>query len=131
MLTDIDSYKEWNPFMDIKGKPQRPGDRLEVTIRAGKRQMTFKPTVTEIEPGRRLAWVGRLLLPRVFDGAHQFRVESLDGGRSRFTQEETFRGVLVPFMPAVLRDTSAGFVAMNIALRDRAESLVRPNTNYA
>ena len=37
-------------------------------------------------------------------------------------QSETFRGVLVSLMPGILRDTDRGFEAMNLALRDRAES---------
>ncbi len=120
---DTATYGEWNPFMTIDEPIQKQGDRLTVNIRPGKRAMTFHPTVTNLEPGQSLAWLGHFLVPRLFDGAHELRVEDLGGGRSRFTQRETFRGVLVPLMRSVLRDTDRGFAAMNTALADRAEHL--------
>jgi hypothetical protein len=123
ILSDFAAYDTWNPFMTIVGSASRPGDRLTVTVRPGKRTMTFKPTVTEVEAGSSISWLGRFVLPHVCDGAHELHVEDLGNGRSRFTQRETFRGVLVPFMKAVLRDTDAGFAAMNAALAIHGEEL--------
>jgi hypothetical protein len=68
--------------------------------------MTFGPTVTNFEAGRSLGWLRHVLLPRLFDGTHELRVENLGSGRSRFTQRETFRAVLVPMMRSVLRNTA-------------------------
>jgi len=48
----------------------------------------------------------------------------LGAGRVRFTQGEKFGGVLVGFAKASLdRGTKAGFIAMNAALKKRAENL--------
>ena len=81
------------------------------------------PTVTECEPGRVLAWLGRLGLPGVFDGAHRFALEPVGGGRTRFVQSERFSGVLVPFFRRSLRThTRAGFEAMNQALAERVRA---------
>jgi hypothetical protein len=41
-------------------------------------------------------------------------------------QSEQFRGVLVPFVPSVLRRTLEGFEQMNAALKVRAEA--QPST---
>jgi hypothetical protein len=84
--------------------------------------MTFRPTVLEAVPGQRLRWLGRFLLPGVFDGEHSFTIESLAGGRVRLTQEEQFRGVLVPLLVRSLdRGTLPAFEKMNQALKRRAE----------
>jgi uncharacterized protein YndB with AHSA1/START domain len=55
LLTDFDSYPEWNPFIRwVRGYPQI-GERLEVRIQpSGARGMTFRPTVRSVEPNRRL-----------------------------------------------------------------------------
>jgi hypothetical protein len=120
VLTDFAAFGQWNPFMTIEGDVTAPGNRLVVEIHPpNRRAMTFKPTVTEFVPGRSISWLGRVLLPRVFDGAHTLRVEPLPDGRTRFTQHETFRGLLVPFMTSALRDTDVGFAAMNAALQAR------------
>jgi len=122
VLSDVDRYPEWNPLLRIERFPERVGDQLSVTVKAGKRENRFRPTVLELEPGRALVWKGRLLMPGLFDGVHELRVEPRDGGTSRFVHRETVRGVLVPLVGGILRDTDAGFAAMNEALRERAET---------
>ena len=100
------------------------GQRLKVYIKGSKGMgMTFKPTVLNIEPGRELRWIGRLLMPGLFDGEHAFTIEPLDVGRVRFIQSEKFTGLLVflgTFM-GVFRNTQTGFEEMNQALKERSE----------
>ena len=126
VLTATDDYEQWNPFITRLSGVLRVGQRLRVTIRAGKRIMRFRPVVETFEDGTVLRWRGRLGLPGLCDGAHEFKVEATGAGTSRFTQRETFRGVLVPLMGRILADTDAGFAAMNAALRARAVSRVAP-----
>ena len=60
-------------------------------------------------------------MPGLFDGEHSFLLEEAAGG-TRFTQTETFRGMLVPVLGKGLAATQEGFQAMNEALKKRAES---------
>jgi hypothetical protein len=119
VLTDTGSYADWNPFIRKLEGPWERGARLALTIKAGTRHMSFRPTVLAYEEGRLIRWRGRLLLPGIVDGEHELRVETLDDGTSRFTQHETFRGLLVPFLRRTLEDTDRGFAEMNEALRQR------------
>jgi hypothetical protein len=84
--------------------------------------MTFKPTVLAAEPARELRWLGRLLVPGLFDGEHSFRIEPLPGGRSRFVQSERFSGVLVRPLRKTLDRTLLGFEQMNGALKAEVEA---------
>jgi hypothetical protein len=54
------------------------------------------------------------------EGDHELRVEATAPGTCRFTQWETFSGVLVPVMRRLLDDTDTAFAAMNAALHARA-----------
>lgn len=123
VLADFAAYPEWNPFVvSVEGRPVK-GERLRVRIAPpGGRAMTFTPTVLDAEPGRRLRWLGRLLLPGLFDGEHDFTIEPLGEGRSRVVQQETFRGPLVPVFGKGFDRTLAGFRAMHAALRQRVET---------
>lgn len=121
VLNDTDSYEQWNPFMTRLQGPLRVGERFTVTIRPGKRTMTFRPMVRAMDERELIRWQGRLGISGIFDGDHSLRIEPAPGGGARFTQQEAFSGVLVPIMRGVLRDTAAGFEAMNDALRLRAE----------
>ncbi len=70
ILTDLSQFAAWNPFMPEAEGEIREGARLKVRIAPpGGKAMTFKPTVTpRVEPGRAFRWLGRLLLPGLFDG---------------------------------------------------------------
>lgn len=122
VVTDLGAYADWNPFMERASGSLRVGERLEITMRPGTRTMAFRPTVQEIIVGRSIRWLGRLPVPGLFDGAHRLTIEPLDAGRSRFSQREEFSGLLVPLLGSLIRDTEAGFAAMNQALKRRVES---------
>jgi hypothetical protein len=127
-LTDFAAFPEWNPFIPrIRGEP-RAGSRLEVFLQAsGTKGMTFRPTVTTVEPNRELRWLGRLGIPGLFDGEHIFEITPAGVDRVRFVQREEFRGLLVPLLQRSLdRDTRRGFEEMNRALRARAEGSAPP-----
>ncbi len=123
VLTDFASFPEWNPFIRRASGEARPGARLEVFIQpTGANGMTFRPTVLRAEQNRELRWLGRLLIPGLFDGEHIFTIESLGENQVRFVQQEKFRGLLVPLMARGLdRDTRRGFEEMNQAIKERAE----------
>jgi hypothetical protein len=89
VVTDFAAYPEWNPFIRRISGELREGARLEVRIEPpGARATTFKPTVRVVETNRELRWLGRLLVPGIFDGEHSLRIEPREGGRSRFFQSE-------------------------------------------
>ncbi len=103
---DFAAYPDWNPFIRrLKGEA-RVGGRLEVTVQLpGSREMTFKPTVLAVEPGRDLRWLGRVLMPGLFDGAESFRLEPTTSG-CRFHHGEIV-GLLVPLIGGTLARPSA------------------------
>ncbi len=121
-LIDFEEYVEWNPFIPRASGEARVGHRLTIKIEPpGAREFTFTPKVTVVEEPRRLAWLGRVGFPHLFDGRHSFHLEPLaDGERTRFRQHEVFGGVLVPLL---LREGAIqrGFDAMNAALKRRVE----------
>ena len=128
LLVDLGAYREWNPFIVTADGTVEEGGRLTLRMQpVGARGITLRPTVLEATPGRRLRWLGRLGMPGIFDAEHDFTLEPRADGGTRLTQSERFRGLLVPFMAASLdRHTLPAFVAMNAALKLRAEQAVVP-----
>jgi hypothetical protein len=123
ILSDLPAYPDWNPFITSSAGTLAVGERLVNRLEPpGGKPLTFKPTVTEVHPGRSLEWLGRLLLPGLFDGRHRFEVVP-HGDGTRLLHSERFTGVLVPLMKRSLdTHTRAGFEAMNTALKSRAEA---------
>lgn len=123
ILTDFASYPRWNPFIrHIDGTPEA-GKTLRACIEpSGGRGLTIRPTVLIADRARELRWLGRLLIPGIFDGEHRFVIEPLPDGTVRFHQSERFSGLLVPLLRGMLdRDTRRGFTEMNAALKRLAE----------
>ena len=128
-LTDTGRYGSWNPFIPELTGELRPDAKIRVRISPpGGRAMSFTPTVTAVDEGRRLEWLGHLGVPGLFDGEHHFELEELDGGRTRFVQREVFRGLLTGMVGGMLATTLEGFREMNQALKHRVESGERHGT---
>jgi hypothetical protein len=120
-LTDTGRYGSWNPFIPELTGELRPDAKIRVRISPpGGRAMSFTPTVTAVDEGRRLEWLGHLGVPGLFDGRHSFTLEPVHADSTRLTQAERFTGCLVPFTPGLVRRTAAGFEAMNEAMASEA-----------
>ena len=120
-LTDLEAYPEWNPYFVKAHGEVRPDTKLKLTMKPeGKDPIDFEPRVLEVDEGRRLVWRGRLIMPGLFDGTHCIVIESLPDGIVRFTQRESFKGLLVPFVD--FKPFLAGWHKMNEAIKRRAES---------
>ena len=126
VLADLDSYCEWNPFIQSASGQLAEGATLTLRLVPSQgRAMTFRPKVLAAQPGVLLRWIGRLIMPGIFDGTHQFALEDL-GGHTRVTQSETFRGILIPFTGKTITQTETEFNKLNQALKQRAERATRP-----
>ncbi len=126
VLTDLEAYDQWNPFIVSSSGSVAVGEQLTNRMEPpGGKGMTFKPRVTEVADQRVFEWLGRLVVPGVFDGRHRFELSERDG-KTRLEQNEDFSGILVPFMRKSLDgQTLKGFEVMNAALKDRAEARAR------
>jgi len=122
VLMDFDAYPEWNPFVvGIEGTPAE-GERLTVHLAPpGKKPARFRPTVMEVSEGRAFEWLGSVWFKGVFDGRHRFEITPTETG-ARFDHSERFSGILRPIVLRLIGEqTTAGFEAMNAALKERAE----------
>ena len=120
-LTDAESYSEWNPFVTkIEGSIERD-EQLRVRIEPPEgRAIRLRARVRVVEPRGRIVWIGRYLLPNLFDTRHEFIIEPATDG-VRLLQRGTYAGALRPLFfdrDAVLE----GFEASNEALKRRVES---------
>lgn len=126
VLTDFPAYADWNPFIPQISGDLRRGGRLRVRIvPPGRPAATFRPRIITLQPGRELAWVGRILMPGVFDGCHTFRTAPTGSG-TRLYHCERFSGLFAGFFGETdLAVVRSGFEAMNEALRERCEAIAR------
>lgn len=125
-LTDLAAYEDWNPFIVSARGRAEVGEKLTNRMQPpGGKAITFKPTVTVVEPPVAFEWFGRLGLPGILDGRHRFELRASVDGNTILRHSETFDGLLVRLVRKSLDTTTmAGFDAMNAALKARVEQLV-------
>lgn len=122
ILTDFDSYPNWNPFIKyLKGTPKE-GNKIEVKmVPPNSNGMIFKPTILKFTPNKELRWLGHTFISGLFDGEHIFELISNNDGTTTFIQREKFYGILVPLLKNSLDDTKAGFDLMNKKIKEICE----------
>jgi hypothetical protein len=123
ILTDLEAYSDWNPFIVSAEGNVAVGERLTNRMKQpGGKAMTLKPTVTAADPGQKFEWLGHLGVPGIFDGRHRFELEATTTG-TRLVHSEHFNGALVRLMRKMVDNgTRQGFEEMNAALKERAEA---------
>lgn len=126
LLTDMNEYQRWNPFVTSARGRVAPGEHLEVRpVTAGLR-LTFRPVIQRYEPGRAFSWVGEVVHPRLIAGEHIFELLPLSASQTRLVHDEVFSGVASHLVMALVRGRVArGFTAMNEALKHEAERMER------
>lgn len=124
VLTDFDSYPEWNPFVIKLSGNTEVGNQIVVNLKLENNDpQKFKPEVLVKDENREFRWVGKLFIKGLFDGEHFFQLKEVENG-VEFIHGENFSGVLVgPIMSLIGDKTEAGFNAMNEALKTRVEQL--------
>lgn len=118
-LAEGPDWGAWNSFITRVEGELKPGARLKNTLEmVGQKPMTFKPTVLKAEPGVELRWLGRVLMPGLFDGEHYFKLRAVDGG-TQLTHGEVFKGILIGMLK--MDDVRRSFEVFNRGLKRKVE----------
>ena len=122
ILTNLNQYPQWNPFIHHAIGTAKVGEKVDITFRSGSKEMTLHCTVVKAEPNRELRWKYHVILPALFSGEHSFVIEPIENNRVRFIDREIFNGLLVSSQAKDIDTNSKhGFEAMDNALKARAE----------
>lgn len=122
-LVAFGRFPEWNLFIKSATGPLVEGEQLQVTIHPpGGDPMDFVPEQLVVRPDEELRWRGRVLVPRLFDGEHYYRIEPTSKSSVRFVLGEVFRGILAVLLwSSVEPGTRTGFEATSSALKALCE----------
>ncbi len=125
VVTDLDRYPEWNPFVVGCRSTLEPGAPIVMRVRV----LPFvtqpqRETVFEHLPGRRLSYGIAPLPLGALASRRAHEVESLAADRARYVSRFELSGWLAPVVEGLLGGRlRAGFTAMSHALVARAATL--------
>jgi hypothetical protein len=123
VLSDNENWHTWNPTMIESIGKLETGQRLRNTMALDDgQQFTFQPKVLHVAENQGFSWIGRLFLPGIFDGKHEFRLEALGPNRVKLIEKETFRGLLsILLLKQIGEQTLQAWQAAHQALKARVE----------
>ena len=117
-LVDFESWAQWNSFIPVVRGELKVGNKMMIKVKSpGLREMNFKPTIFEIERGKKVVWGGGAWYIG-YKGIHEFIIEHIDENLVRFKQVEKFEGPIVLFMNEMIHKTAIGYVNMNEEFKD-------------
>ncbi len=123
-LMDLSAYGNWNPFIKSIVGTGKEGSYLQVKIKPkGQKPMTFSPVVLENDKNTTFRWKGKLIVSGLMDGEHYFKLQPLANGKTKFVHGENFTGLLSTLLYWLIKkNTRAGFISMNQALKQQSEN---------
>jgi hypothetical protein len=132
VLFDFADYPKWNPFITRVDGTVAEGSQIYVNVvPVGIPGISAPAVVLSVSPDR-LEWKGTapsqlgsgpisVDLPGVLSARHEFIIEDLGLGRTRFRNNDEFSGIGVTSYN--MKPIKAGLDAMNEALKKRAEAI--------
>jgi hypothetical protein len=126
VITDLDSWKDWNPLYPRAAGAIRIGSQLDLTVALpGKTPQDIAVVVEDWVPNEQLHWRGRAMGGLV-KSLRYLEIVKLAEESCIVENGGIFGGLLGPRkVKPVGRAVYRGLMAMNEALKDRAEALWR------
>lgn len=118
ILTDADSYPEWDPNMVRLEGRVAPGEK--VTAHTKLSDNNFPVKVTTFEPGKKMVWSGGMPLG-LFKADRSFILEP-DGDSTNFYVQEVFGGPLLFLFKGSIPDLTLSMENFVHGLKQRAEA---------
>ena len=127
VLTDLQSYPEWNRALPAISGELREGSTLSMTLALpGRPALNVKANIVELVPNRRFCWRGHLGADVLFTGYRVFAIEPLAADRVRFTHIEDLSGWLAPVFELMMGGPAQRHHEnLNDSLKHRVETRVR------
>lgn len=129
MLTNADTYRDWNKaVLDIQG-PIRTGTRIRLVSVADPKR-SFKLTVAEMDEPSRMVWTDGMPLG-LFVGRRTYTITGNAADRSEFSMIEEFSGPLAPLITKAIPDLTESFELFADSLKAAAETKRAPGLTTA
>jgi hypothetical protein len=122
ILTDFSKFTDWNPFIQLAKGKAKMGEKVDITLFSGEKDMTLHCIVLKAESSHELSWQYHVGFPFLWKGVHSFTIDPIGPNRVRFIDKEFFSGLLISLQG---KDSDAttrrDFENMDKALKARAE----------
>jgi hypothetical protein len=123
VMTDLDRYHEWNPWIVRASGAVAPGNVVQVTSRLGARRMDVRHRILAFKPDRELRWCDLGWFTALAYGERARFLQPASKG-TIYRVELTVTGIATRLVKSMFGiDLAVGLAAETAALKERAEGL--------
>lgn len=120
VLTDVESYAEWNPLVSKITGNLSEGGMIQTTIVP--LNNTFSAKLLSFKENKEIIWQGKRVATFLLAGKHYYRLEMRRENLTILEHGEYFTGMLSYFISnKLLKKMENAFVEHNLALKKRIE----------
>lgn len=130
VLADLPGWNIWNPTLFDVRRPTSASDdhwqpvagmEVRMRLRLWKLKVPMRQQIRVVDAPRKLVWRSKQMLPAsAFDVVRTFRLEEVEGGRTRLLQYEEGSGFLAGAIFALIgKGVVQGYDDMSKALAER------------
>lgn len=133
ILADFSQYQDWNPFIyKIQAAPYE-GARVRFNVKVGDFSLPLKTIINRFVPLQEIRWKGASAkqIGWLVDGEHYFILEKTGEHQTRFLHGEVFTGMLSDALAPVFNQARQDYLAMNTALKYKAEKQEKKELKHA
>lgn len=121
VLTDFESYSEWNPLVSHITGNLSEGGTIQTTIVP--LQNTFTATLLSFKENKEIVWKGIKVASFLLAGEHYFKIKEQNKNLTTLEHGEYFTGLLSIFISKKLTDKmEQAFISHNLALKEKIEN---------
>lgn len=118
LLTDAGGFPRWNSTVTSIDGQIREGQHLRIRVPGTER--TFTPKVSDVVANQQMTWAGGFA--PLFRGVRLFQLVEGNDGATDFRMQESFSGLMIPFIRRSLPDFRPIFARYANDLKREAET---------
>jgi len=124
VITDFDSYKQWNPFLLDCESSMQPGEPIDLTVQLGKQVRQEQEIIDTVTPGKGFTYRMKPMPGGALSSHRIHEITVIDENTCRYRSRFELQGWLSPVVKlAVGKHLLSGFGGMSHGIKDRAEAL--------
>lgn len=124
VLTDFQSYGEWNPFTVSAKCDLKPGGAIEMQVKLMAKPQFQREWIREVTPGQGFSYAMKPMPLGALRSFRSHRIEPVSATHCRYRSHFEIQGWLEGLVLALFRGAfERGFGGMSQGIKSRAESL--------
>ena len=124
VITDFDSYPQWNPFVVAAKSSLKPGDPIDMKVKLLGPVQRQVEIILDVRQGKGFSYCMKPFPLGALSSRRSHEIIELGDGRCQYKSHFHLEGWMMPLIRGMMRGAlERGFGGMSVAIRERAQAI--------